>query len=131
MLGYLGLPVPSNYRPDWSRLTHIAFTGPQIESGGTVSVADLSSAVPLVAEAQRNGVQSILAVRCFSAFVLKAAVSQGADGSTLRARLLLAQNIVQALAHLRLDFTRCRQLAHGGSPPGASLSRRHVLQENC
>ena len=100
VLGYLGLPVPSNYRPDWSRLTHIAFTGPQIESGGTVSVADLSSAVPLVAEAQRNGVQSILAVRCFSAFVLKAAVSQGADGSTLRARLLLAQNIVQSLAHL-------------------------------
>lgn len=100
VLGYLGLPVPVNYRPDWSRMTHIAFTGLEVQSDGTVSGPGISSAVPWMAEAQRNGIQSILTVRCYSAFTLKAAVSQGADGSTQAARLAVAQNIVASLSSL-------------------------------
>jgi hypothetical protein len=97
VLGFLGLPAPVNYRPDWSRLTHLAFTGLEIQSDGSVSDPGVSSATPLIAEAHRNGIQTILAVRCHSAFSLKAAVSQGADGSTQAARLALAHNIVASL----------------------------------
>ena len=97
VLGFLGLPAPVNYRPDWSRLTHLALTGLEIQNDGSVSGPSVSSANAVIAEAHRNGIQTILTVRCHSAFLLKAALSQGADGSTQAARLDLARNIVASL----------------------------------
>ena len=107
VLGYLGLPVPANYRPDWSRLSHIAFTGLAIQNDGTVSgtgngipTSAATATATWIDEAGRNGIKSMLAVRCYSAFTLKAALSQGADESTQAARLLVAQNIVASLGNM-------------------------------
>jgi spore germination protein YaaH len=102
ILGYLDLPILPDYRPDWSRLTDIVLMGLQIESDGSISgQAMLTEPVAtLVREALRNGVHSVLAISCRSAFKFKGAMSLGAVSSTRSARLQMATRVAEIAQRL-------------------------------
>ena len=108
-MGYLSLPAPPDYRPDWARLTDVLFFSPALDLNenstlagagdwesiwAAVAVAAGAAAhtAELVAEAQRAGVKCHLVLRCYDAAVFKSVVG------TASARASLVAAVVDAFA---------------------------------
>ena len=65
-LGYLPLLFDSNYRPDWSRLTHLAFTGAELDRTGRVTGTAAFTAIhasSVISDAVGHGVRPTLVIR--------------------------------------------------------------------
>eukprot|EP01052_Picozoa_sp_SAG31_P011458 SAG31_NODE_649_length_13201_cov_12.359258_1_plen_1662_part_00 len=109
VLGFLALPVPPDYRPDWARLSDLAFFSPDMElrADGTVAGAALGESVwaqvakdagasrtvaDIVSQAQQSGVRCHLVLRCYDAAVFREAAS------TSTARQALVDNIITTFA---------------------------------